>query len=1072
MATDLELALRVTATVGEAKANVAGFNKETGALGPIAEKAGAQASAAMDAVQASAAKSAAAISAATSAATANAAALARTVDTSSAKIGLSARGAAALEAEATGAAGRLRAEVEAQAEAWDRVHNSALASQDLAPIMARTAKSAEDLAAQEALLDRLMREGRITAEQQAVALNEITAQEQRLAVTTADATAATGEQAAAEESAAVATGRHADAEAGLQAKLVSGQSVREETALLDEALAGRYRRMPGTLAVLGSRAGITQKLFSGVGGAAVAVAVGLAVMTAAVIKGEKEEDAFNRALEATGGYLGVTRGDFRQMEEDMAGSVVTIGAAKEALVAVAQTGRFSGQQLLEVGRGAAAMAELTGLSVQKAVGDFVKLADDPVKAVVTLNEQYHFLTASVYDQIAALQQEGDIEGATEVAIKSLSDAMQQRTDKVQQNEGIILRALHDEKRAWSQLWDAVMGIGRAATPEDKLRALIDERNALLPKLLAARQGGGKFEGMAGFVPVDESAPFRKRIDDLNAAIAAQQKLVDAQKKAATNQATLDKENQDYVAAAANLKAMNAQFDKQVALEQELNALAENKKHVQALAADVNAKPADRSAAQQLLDTTDWDKLEAGIRAKYRDFASSMIALDKQELATLEAQDNVSQGDRVKFELAFWQKKLAAAKSGSTAYAAIYQQMMRLKGQEEKATGDAILRSLNAEAAKAKSGSAERVAAYKKEAAEAKRLFGEMAPEYTSAVQKMNAAIREHDQLVLQLDQMEITSQQSAAIYKVSLQQQVLKQRLAMGQISAAQETQGEVQLENRIYQIKLQALQQQLALGHQSVAETRRTQMQIEQLTQQHSLRLAQLTNQAVLDIRQHWISIMQPITQTFQTAINGMIQGTQTFRQAMANLASGILGNFISLALQMLMRWIATHIAMATVSQATNETTLAAQEAAQAAGRISNIGYGIANIITSAAVAAAGAAASVAAIPYVGWIMAPAVAAQTFASTAAYASVAAAKQGWWEIPQDQMAMVHQEEMVLPAPEARGMRKMIKDGSAGGGDTFHIHAMDSKSFHEYLQRNGAAVANVIRGQARNFAFGA
>ena len=50
------------------------------------------------------------------------------------------------------------------------------------------------------------------------------------------------------------------------------------------------------------------------------------------------------------------------------------------------------------------MQKATGQSIDDTIKDFVKLAEEPTKASVKLNEQFHYLTGAVYEQIAALEE--------------------------------------------------------------------------------------------------------------------------------------------------------------------------------------------------------------------------------------------------------------------------------------------------------------------------------------------------------------------------------------------------------------------------------------------------------------------------------------------------------------------------------------------------------------------------------------------------------------------------------------------------------------------------------------------
>ena len=78
------------------------------------------------------------------------------------------------------------------------------------------------------------------------------------------------------------------------------------------------------------------------------------------------------------------------------------------------------------------------------------------------------------------------------------------------------------------------------------------------------------------------------------------------------------------------------------------------------------------------------------------------------------------------------------------------------------------------------------------------------------------------------------------------------------------------------------------------------------------------------------------------------------------------------------------------------------------------------------------------------------------FAAIPAAASAAAvlavelpSAAGGWVVPNDTLAMVHQNEMILPAHLSQGLAGMIGGGGAGGGhtfnNTFNVHAGEGVS---------------------------
>ena len=111
---------------------------------------------------------------------------------------------------------------------------------------------------------------------------------------------------------------------------------------------------------------------------------------------------------------------------------------------------------------------------------------------------------------------------------------------------------------------------------------------------------------------------------------------------------------------------------------------------------------------------------------------------------------------------------------------------------------------------------------------------------------------------------------------------------------------------------------------------------------------------------------------------------------------------------------------------------------------------------------AAANAYASAAEIPFVGWIIAPVAAAAAYSATIAFA-----EGGWDRVPADQVAMVHKNEMVLPANIAEPVRQMAAAGGGGGQTHIHIHAMDSQSFTTALNNNIGGLRDSLYRALRN-----
>ena len=105
--------------------------------------------------------------------------------------------------------------------------------------------------------------------------------------------------------------------------------------------------------------------------------------------------------------------------------------------------------------------------------------------------------------------------------------------------------------------------------------------------------------------------------------------------------------------------------------------------------------------------------------------------------------------------------------------------------------------------------------------------------------------------------------------------------------------------------------------------------------------------------------------------------------------------------------------------------------------------------------------------------MLAPAAAAAAYAGTMA---VAAFDIGAWSIPHDQLAMVHRNELVMPAAEAGAFRGLLSGAASGGGSSsrsvtvspsFNIHSMDSATVATTLNQNRGAVMKAISAAVRD-----
>ncbi|MEQ5025035.1 phage tail length tape measure family protein [Klebsiella aerogenes] len=277
-----------------------------------------------------------------------------------------------------------------------------------------------------------------------------------------------------------------------------------------------------------------------------AAAVG--VLGLAYYKGAQEQDEFYKSLLLTGNQVGKTSGQLADMAA-RAGAVAdsTTGKAASTLNQLVSSGKVAGDSLERVTTAVIKISGATGIATEKLVSDFNDIAADPVAAITKLNDQYHFLTLATYNQIKALQDEGNQQEAARVATDAYANTMQQRANDIHQNLGLLESAWDSLGKAAKGAWDAMLNIGREQTLQDKLSTL----NENIAEAQKGQAEGGFWNGLnARFSNLPEML---KQRDAIKSQITAEDTLNDilsdhdkAEQKRIKTQQEADRVNLQYL----------------------------------------------------------------------------------------------------------------------------------------------------------------------------------------------------------------------------------------------------------------------------------------------------------------------------------------------------------------------------------------------------------------------------------------------------------------------------------------------------------------------------------------------
>lgn len=345
----------------------------------------------------------------------------------------------------------------------DAMHRDEEAARQVAAEQDRAAKSAEQFLNK--LKDQVATLGMNTAQLQAHRAAQ-------LGVT--DAAAPLIQRLAEAGNGANTAGKHME---GLNFQTVGAR--RELLVLAHELSQGNFKNFGGSLMVLGEQTGAAGVLFSTAGLAVLGFGAALVGVAAAVIKGGEEQRAMNNALIKTGNYAGLTSDSLNALAHAATESGGSLGEAKKAVTELAGSGKFTGEQIGYITEAAVEMEHASGKSIEKTIAEFQSLAVEASgnsmrtaeaisKATIKLDEQYHFLTESVYEQIRALEKEGDQKGASALATETLAKVTKERAEEMKANIGGIQHAWQVVKEVVGGVVDNLENMGKRATPASEV----------------------------------------------------------------------------------------------------------------------------------------------------------------------------------------------------------------------------------------------------------------------------------------------------------------------------------------------------------------------------------------------------------------------------------------------------------------------------------------------------------------------------------------------------------------------------------------------------------------------------
>ncbi|HDG7582565.1 phage tail length tape measure family protein [Klebsiella pneumoniae] len=361
----------------------------------------------------------------------------------------------------------------------------------------------------------------------------------------------------------------------------------------------------------------------------------------AAVSAMNDQDEYNRSIQKTGNYAGVTSGELEQMALQGGQLRGNYSQVRDILNGLVSSGRFTGETLTSVAQAATLMAELSGQSADEVVSSFLKMNDGVTSWAANTTQQYHFLDLETYQRIQSLEDQGRKEEAIEVASQAFKKASEERLRTMEQQLNRAARAWNNVKiaatGAWESFKDKAGGALGLDAPADELTDKIKELEA---KIAAA---GTDTE--VAMQPREYQESVKRYKEDLAALKEKQQ----AEEKAIAAEAKRKQTDAESIAAAEKLQKLWK--GNRSELEKEADAVEETRKNYETLWKSASGRDMLQSRGVTSTDGKNFSGGQWDIDTKALDKSGQKVEqYNKQLQQTLNQKKAITELDRVEAEI--------------------------------------------------------------------------------------------------------------------------------------------------------------------------------------------------------------------------------------------------------------------------------------------------------------------------------------------------------------------------------------------------------------------------------------
>ena len=361
----------------------------------------------------------------------------------------------------------------------------------------------------------------------------------------------------------------------------------------------------------------------------------------AAVSAMNDQDEFNRSIQKTGNYAGVTSGELEQMVQQGGQLRGNYSQVRDILNGLVSSGRFTGETLTSVAQAATLMAELSGQSADEVVSSFLKMNDGVTSWAANTTQQYHFLDLETYQRIQSLEDQGRKEEAIEVASQAFKKASEERLRTMEQQLNRAARAWNNVKiaatGAWESFKDKAGGALGLDAPADELTNKIKELEA---KIAAA--GSDTEVAM-------QPREYQESVKQYKADLAALKEKQQAEEKAIAAEAKRKQTDAESIAAAEKLQKLWK--GNRSELEKEADAVEETRKNYETLWKSASGRDMLQSRGVTSTDGKNFSGGQWDTDTKALDKSGQKVEqYNKQLQQTLNQKKAITELDRVEAEI--------------------------------------------------------------------------------------------------------------------------------------------------------------------------------------------------------------------------------------------------------------------------------------------------------------------------------------------------------------------------------------------------------------------------------------